>query len=172
GWPHQGSARGAALGRQPAQRPGELPHAAAPARHGARQCAARARSPGGRRWLAQFPADLCPAVRGCAGLAQARRAAPRARGPAAPVAGTGASRARMVSPHFERQYEHFHTRLGDLDQLEVLSGQYPSRERFLTEVTLDPPNATSDLAGRPALDEDYLVLCTIHSAKGMEWDTV
>jgi DNA helicase II / ATP-dependent DNA helicase PcrA len=75
-------------------------------------------------------------------------------------------------PHFERQYEHFHTRLGDLDQLEVLSGQYPSRERFLTELTLDPPNATSDLAGRPALDEDYLILSTVHSAKGMEWDTV
>jgi DNA helicase-2/ATP-dependent DNA helicase PcrA len=75
-------------------------------------------------------------------------------------------------PHFERIYEHFHARLGDLDQLELLSGQYPSRERFLTELTLDPPNATSDLAGRPVLDEDYLVLSTIHSAKGMEWDTV
>jgi DNA helicase-2/ATP-dependent DNA helicase PcrA len=75
-------------------------------------------------------------------------------------------------PHFERLYEHFHTRLGDLEQLELLSGQYPSRERFLTELTLDPPNATSDLAGRPTLDEDYLVLSTIHSAKGMEWDTV
>jgi DNA helicase-2/ATP-dependent DNA helicase PcrA len=74
--------------------------------------------------------------------------------------------------HFERLYEHFHTRLGDLEQLELLSGQYPSRERFLTELTLDPPHATSDLAGRPALDEDYLVLSTIHSAKGMEWDTV
>ena len=75
-------------------------------------------------------------------------------------------------PHFERLYEHFHTRLGDLDQLELLSGQYPSRERFLTELTLDPPNATSDLAGQPVLDEDYLILSTIHSAKGMEWDTV
>jgi len=75
-------------------------------------------------------------------------------------------------PHFERLYEHFHTRLGDLDQLELLSGQYPSRERFLTELTLDPPNATSDLAGTPVLDEDYLTLSTIHSAKGMEWDTV
>jgi DNA helicase II / ATP-dependent DNA helicase PcrA len=74
--------------------------------------------------------------------------------------------------YFERLYEHFHTRLGDLDQLELLSGQYPSRERFLTELTLDPPNATSDLSGRPNLDEDYLVLSTIHSAKGMEWDTV
>jgi DNA helicase-2/ATP-dependent DNA helicase PcrA len=75
-------------------------------------------------------------------------------------------------PHFERLYEQFHTRLGDLDQLEMLSGQYPSRERFVTELTLDPPNATSDLAGRPTLDEDFLVLSTIHSAKGMEWDTV
>jgi DNA helicase-2/ATP-dependent DNA helicase PcrA len=75
-------------------------------------------------------------------------------------------------PQFERIYEHFHTRLGDLDQLELLSGGYPSRERFLTELTLDPPNATSDLAGQPALDEEYVTLSTIHSAKGMEWDTV
>jgi len=75
-------------------------------------------------------------------------------------------------PHLERLYEHVHTRIGDIDQLEALSGQYPSRERFLTELSLDPPNATSDLAGRPVLDEDYLVLSTIHSAKGMEWDTV
>jgi DNA helicase-2/ATP-dependent DNA helicase PcrA len=74
--------------------------------------------------------------------------------------------------HFERIYEHFHTRLGDLDQLEHLSGQYPSRERFITELTLDPPHATGDLAGQPTLEEDYLVLSTIHSAKGMEWDSV
>jgi DNA helicase-2/ATP-dependent DNA helicase PcrA len=75
-------------------------------------------------------------------------------------------------PHFERLYEHFHTRVGDLDQLEVLSVQQPSRERFLSELTLDPPQATSDLAGQPLLDEDYLVLSTVHSAKGMEWNSV
>jgi DNA helicase-2/ATP-dependent DNA helicase PcrA len=75
-------------------------------------------------------------------------------------------------PHLERLYEHVHARLGDLDQLEQLSGQYPSRERFITELTLDPPHATGDLAGTPLLDEDYLVLSTVHSAKGMEWDTV
>jgi DNA helicase-2/ATP-dependent DNA helicase PcrA len=75
-------------------------------------------------------------------------------------------------PHLERIYEHVHTRIGDLDQLEQLSGQYPSRERFITELTLDPPHSTSDLAGTPTLDEDYLVLSTVHSAKGMEWDTV
>jgi DNA helicase-2/ATP-dependent DNA helicase PcrA len=75
-------------------------------------------------------------------------------------------------PHFERIYEHFHARLGDLDQLELLSGQYPSRERFLTELTLDPPEATGAEAGSPLLDEDYLILSTIHSAKGQEWDAV
>jgi DNA helicase-2/ATP-dependent DNA helicase PcrA len=74
--------------------------------------------------------------------------------------------------YFERLYEHYHTRQGDLEQLELLSGQFPSRERFITELTLDPPHATSDLTGRPTLDEDYLVLSTIHSAKGMEWDSV
>jgi DNA helicase-2/ATP-dependent DNA helicase PcrA len=75
-------------------------------------------------------------------------------------------------PHMERLYDHVHTRIGDLDQLELLSSQYQTRERFLTELTLDPPNATSDLAGQPMLDEDYLVISTIHSAKGMEWDNV
>lgn len=75
-------------------------------------------------------------------------------------------------PQMERLYEHVHTRIGDLDQLELLSGQYPSRERFVTELTLDPPQVTSDLAGQPLLDEEYLILSTIHSAKGMEWDTV
>ncbi|HEX6721004.1 MAG TPA: 3'-5' exonuclease, partial [Burkholderiaceae bacterium] len=49
---------------------------------------------------------------------------------------------------------------------------YASRERFLTELTLDPPQSTSDEAGDPHLDEDYLVLSTIHSAKGQEWQSV
>ena len=75
-------------------------------------------------------------------------------------------------PHLTRIYEHVHTRIGDIDQLDQLSGNYPSRERFLTELTLDPPSAAGDLAGTPHRDEDYLVLSTVHSAKGMEWDTV
>ena len=75
-------------------------------------------------------------------------------------------------PHMERLYEHVHTRIGDLDQLELLSSQYQTRERFCTEITLDPPHATSDLAGQPVMDEDYLVISTVHSAKGMEWDNV
>jgi superfamily I DNA/RNA helicase len=63
-------------------------------------------------------------------------------------------------------------RLGDLDQLERIAGTYPTRSSFLTELTLDPPEATSAEAVPPHLDEDYLVLSTIHSAKGQEWDAV
>ena len=53
-----------------------------------------------------------------------------------------------------------------------LAAGYVSRERFLTELTLDPPAATSDESGPAALDEDYLILSTIHSAKGQEWSAV
>jgi DNA helicase-2/ATP-dependent DNA helicase PcrA len=60
----------------------------------------------------------------------------------------------------------------DVEQLVRLAAGYASRERFLTELTLDPPQATSDQAGVPQLDEDYLILSTIHSAKGQEWQAV
>jgi DNA helicase-2/ATP-dependent DNA helicase PcrA len=75
-------------------------------------------------------------------------------------------------PHFEGRYPDAAVRAGDLDQLVRLAGQYVSREQFLTELTLDPPEATSDEAGPPLLDEDYLILSTIHSAKGQEWQAV
>ncbi|OWV96690.1 ATP-dependent helicase [Rhizobium sp. R693] len=76
------------------------------------------------------------------------------------------------SPHLERLHEDASTRQADLLQLEQIANGYPSRERFLTELTLDPPDATSDQAGVPLLDEDYLILSTIHSAKGQEWTRV
>ena len=63
-------------------------------------------------------------------------------------------------------------RQADLVQLAQIALGYPSRERFLTDLTLDPPDATSDEAGAPLLDEDYLILSTIHSAKGQEWKQV
>ncbi|WP_377276355.1 ATP-dependent helicase [Rhizobium sp. R86522] len=75
-------------------------------------------------------------------------------------------------PHLERIHEDAETRKADLRQLEQIASGYPSRERFLTELTLDPPDATSDQAGVPLLDEDYLILSTIHSAKGQEWRAV
>ena len=82
-------------------------------------------------------------------------------------------RARLwYEPHLDRIHEDSEVRRADLIQLEQIAGGYPSRERFLTELTLDPPDATSDQAGVPLLDEDYLILSTIHSAKGQEWKSV
>jgi DNA helicase-2/ATP-dependent DNA helicase PcrA len=82
-------------------------------------------------------------------------------------------RARLwYEPHLERIHEDAETRHADLIQLEQIASGYPSRQRFLTELTLDPPDATSDQAGVPLLDEDYLILSTIHSAKGQEWKSV
>lgn len=75
-------------------------------------------------------------------------------------------------PHLDRIHEDADTRKDDLIQLEQIASGYASRERFLTELTLDPPDATSDQAGVPLLDEDYLILSTIHSAKGQEWRAV
>jgi DNA helicase-2/ATP-dependent DNA helicase PcrA len=79
---------------------------------------------------------------------------------------------RWYIPHLERLHEDAKIREADLLQLAQIASTYPSRQRFLTELTLDPPNSTSDEAGAPLLDEDYLILSTIHSAKGQEWKSV
>ena len=79
---------------------------------------------------------------------------------------------RWYEPHLERIYEDAAVRQADLLQLERIAMTYPSRARFLTELALDPPEAVSDQAGPPLLDEDYLILSTIHSAKGQEWRSV
>jgi DNA helicase-2/ATP-dependent DNA helicase PcrA len=73
---------------------------------------------------------------------------------------------------FDLSYDDVAARLGDIDHLASLAADYTSRSRFLAEVTLDPPNSTSDLADAPHLDDDYLILSTIHSAKGGEWRAV
>ena len=79
---------------------------------------------------------------------------------------------RWYEPHLQRIYEDAYIRQGDLVQLQQIASTYTSRERFLTEITLDPPSATSDQAGVPGQDDDYLILSTIHSAKGQEWIAV
>jgi DNA helicase-2/ATP-dependent DNA helicase PcrA len=75
-------------------------------------------------------------------------------------------------PHLERLHDDAEVRLADLEQIARIAQGYGSRERFLTELTLDPPEASSDESGAPHLDEDYLILSTIHSAKGQEWNAV
>jgi DNA helicase-2/ATP-dependent DNA helicase PcrA len=79
---------------------------------------------------------------------------------------------RWYEPHLERNHEDAAIRHGDVLQMESIASTYPTRERFLTELTLDPPDATSDESGVPLIDEDYLILSTIHSAKGQEWRNV
>ncbi len=78
----------------------------------------------------------------------------------------------FLEPVIARRYEGAAARLRDLDQLEHIASRVGSRSRFLVHLTLDPPSSTSDLAGPALLDEDYVVLSTIHSAKGGEWDVV
>jgi DNA helicase-2/ATP-dependent DNA helicase PcrA len=77
-----------------------------------------------------------------------------------------------LEPVVARKYDAPGPRAADLEQLAFLARGYESRGRFLAELTLDPPASTADLAGPPSLDEDYLILSTIHSAKGLEWDVV
>jgi len=79
---------------------------------------------------------------------------------------------RWYQPHLEQRFPDAVVRARDLDQLQGIAAVYQSRTRFLTDLTLDPPSATSDEAGAPLLDEDYLILSTIHSAKGQEWKIV
>jgi DNA helicase-2/ATP-dependent DNA helicase PcrA len=79
---------------------------------------------------------------------------------------------QWYEPHLERLYDAARVRLGDIEQLEQLAGQFANREQFVTELTLDPPQVSGDLAGPPLRDEDYLILSTVHSAKGQEWDEV
>ncbi len=79
---------------------------------------------------------------------------------------------RWYQPHLEQRYPDAVVRTGDLDQLQRIASGYASRAQFLTDLTLDPPSAASDEAGPPLLDEDYLILSTIHSAKGQEWRAV
>jgi DNA helicase-2/ATP-dependent DNA helicase PcrA len=75
-------------------------------------------------------------------------------------------------PQLERIHDDAPLRAADLAQLRRIAATYPTRERFLTELTLDPPAAAPSEAGPPLLDEDYLTLSTIHSAKGLEWRAV
>src|ERR1700688_3953050 len=92
--------------------------------------------------------------------------------PATPWPGQVGLVREWYKPQLERIYDAAWTRMGDLEQLEQLSTQHTGRERFLTELTLDPPVKTSDQSGGASKDEDYVILSTIHSAKGQEWDIV
>jgi DNA helicase-2/ATP-dependent DNA helicase PcrA len=93
-------------------------------------------------------------------------------GPGLPVATEIERIGEFLEPAFVRLYTNAGARMRDVEQLANLASGAPSRAAFLSDLTLDPPVSTGDLAGPPHLDEDWLVLSTIHSAKGCEWDEV
>ena len=77
---------------------------------------------------------------------------------------------KWCEPHLRRKYGSSASRVADLDQLEQLAHRYDTCERFLAELSLDPPDATDGT--NPASGEDCVVLSTIHSAKGRQWSVV
>ena len=92
---------------------------------------------------------------------------------AAPSPGAQAELLRdALAPLIRRRYPDADVRLRDLDLLADAAARSTSLEQFTAELALDPPQSSADLARQPKLDEDYLVLSTIHSAKGLEWETV
>ncbi len=78
----------------------------------------------------------------------------------------------VLEPMIRRNYDRPEPRLADLDALAGLAADYSGLDAFLADLTLDPPSSTGDLAGKPSLDDDWLTLSTVHSAKGGEWDVV
>jgi DNA helicase-2/ATP-dependent DNA helicase PcrA len=75
-------------------------------------------------------------------------------------------------PLLDENYDNPQPRRNDIEHIIQLSQSSRSRTQFLSDLILDPPASTSDLAGPGHRDEDHLVLSTIHSSKGCEWDTV
>ncbi len=80
--------------------------------------------------------------------------------------------ARWYAPMMNERYDDARVRIGDIEQMQRIGATFASRTSFLTELTLDPPNSTSDESGPAMKDDDYLILSTIHSAKGQEWKNV
>jgi DNA helicase-2/ATP-dependent DNA helicase PcrA len=77
-----------------------------------------------------------------------------------------------LAPLIEERYPNGAVRLEDLERLVAAARQAHDLGHFASELALDPPQSSGDLAGPPHLDEDYLALSTVHSAKGLEWEAV
>ncbi|MEO7836882.1 MAG: ATP-dependent helicase, partial [Acidimicrobiales bacterium] len=128
------------------------------------------------RLLAAPPAVPAPASEEMAGL---RRALGECAGDTGttvglpPPPGAQVDRLRQwLAPVIARRYDAPAARCGDLERLAEQAATASSRGRFVADLMLDPPATTGDLAGPPSLDDDWLVLSTVHSAKGGEWDVV
>ncbi|HEX4427999.1 MAG TPA: ATP-dependent helicase [Frankiaceae bacterium] len=78
----------------------------------------------------------------------------------------------IVMPLVHRRYTDAPARVGDLERLAAGAERSVDLAGFVAQVTLDPPASTGDFAKPPHLDEDYVTLSTVHSAKGLEWPVV
>jgi DNA helicase-2/ATP-dependent DNA helicase PcrA len=83
----------------------------------------------------------------------------------------GSILAALRSP-LEARYPDANIRIADLERLAEAAASRPSLHDALVELALDPPVSASDFAGPPRQDEDFLVISTMHSAKGLEWPVV
>lgn len=121
--------------------------------------------------LEEAAASLPESPQHAVGLLAATLAECRSLGPEAPGAAIERARA-WLDPAVVARYPNSGARIADLDQLGRLAAGSGSLRQFLADLTLDPPSSTSDLAGPPHLDDDFITISTIHSAKGCEWDVV
>jgi DNA helicase-2/ATP-dependent DNA helicase PcrA len=80
--------------------------------------------------------------------------------------------AQFYKPLAEQKFDNPIERLQDLEQLELVSGRFRDRATFLAELALDPPESSQAISNEPPADDDYLILSTMHSAKGLEWQAV
>ncbi|MCK4763149.1 MAG: ATP-dependent helicase [Candidatus Aminicenantes bacterium] len=78
----------------------------------------------------------------------------------------------FYTPIFQLQYDDFTRRQGDLNSMLRISQRYTSLEQMITDIVLDPPEASQAGVEPADKDKEKLVLSTIHSAKGLEWHAV
>lgn len=78
----------------------------------------------------------------------------------------------FTRPLLEDRYDNAAVRLRDLEQLELVAEGYRDRAAFLTDLTLDPPATRERETPDDEADDDALILSTVHSAKGLEFDAV
>jgi DNA helicase-2/ATP-dependent DNA helicase PcrA len=77
-----------------------------------------------------------------------------------------------MAPLVRAAYDNPEERLADLYVLVEAAASLPRLSDVAADHALEPPRSTGDLAGTPVIDEDWLVISTMHSAKGLEWDVV
>lgn len=89
------------------------------------------------------------------------------------LADMGAAVIEYYTPILKRDFDDHPKRMKDLEQLLGIMERYRRLEPFLTDMALEPPNTSADETLYARHDEnDRLVLSTIHSAKGLEWQCV